>query len=54
MKNLKRGQNSFIGYVTAGDPSIEKTIELVHALEDGGSDIIEIGIPYSDPLADAL
>lgn len=43
---------AFIGYVTAGDPTIEKTAELVLAIERGGADIIEIGIPYSDPLAD--
>ena len=48
----KEGETAFIGYVTAGDPSIEKTVELVHAIEAGGADIIEIGIPYSDPLAD--
>ncbi len=48
----KEGKTAFIGYVTAGDPSIEKTVGLVHALEDGGADIVEIGIPYSDPLAD--
>ena len=38
--------------MTGGDPSAEKTIELVHAMESGGADIVEIGIPYSDPLAD--
>lgn len=48
----KQGKTAFIGYLTAGDPSIEKTVELVHAIEAGGADIIEIGIPYSDPLAD--
>ena len=51
--NLKRqGRTAFIGYLTAGDPSIDKTPELVAAIERGGADIIEIGIPYSDPLAD--
>lgn len=48
----KDGKTAFIGYLTAGDPNIDKTIELVHAIEAGGADIIEIGIPYSDPLAD--
>ncbi len=47
-----KNKTAFIGYVTAGDPSIQKTAEIVLALEKGGADIIEIGIPYSDPLAD--
>lgn len=45
-------RTAFIGYVTAGDPSLEATSELVLAIEAGGADIVEIGIPYSDPLAD--
>ncbi|MEX1375933.1 MAG: tryptophan synthase subunit alpha [Eubacteriales bacterium] len=48
----KENKCAFIGYVTGGDPSIEKTADLVLAMEQGGADIIEIGIPYSDPLAD--
>lgn len=52
-KKLKtESKTAFIGYVTGGDPSIEKTVELVHAMEIGGADIVEIGVPYSDPLAD--
>ena len=47
-----QGKTAFIGYLTAGDPSIEKTVELALAIEQAGADIIEIGIPYSDPLAD--
>ena len=46
------GKTAFIGYITAGDPSIEKTKNLVLALEKGGCDIVELGIPYSDPVAD--
>lgn len=48
----KTGRKAFISFITAGDPTLAKTKSLVKALEDGGSDIIEIGIPYSDPLAD--
>jgi len=48
----KINKTAFIGYVTAGDPDIEKTVELVLSMEQGGADIAEIGIPYSDPLAD--
>lgn len=52
--NYLKGNNkkAFIGYITAGDPSLDKTEQLVYALEEAGTDIVEIGIPYSDPLAD--
>ena len=41
-----------IAYVTAGDPSPERTVEIVAALERGGADVIELGVPFSDPIAD--
>lgn len=41
-----------IAYITAGDPSAEMTVELVAALERGGADVIELGVPFSDPIAD--
>ena len=44
--------SGFIAYVTAGDPSFEATLAVVHALESAGVDILELGIPFSDPLAD--
>lgn len=47
----KKGK-SFIGYLTAGDPSLDKLEPLLYALEEGGCDLIEIGVPFSDPLAD--
>lgn len=49
-----RNQNqcAFIAYLTAGDPTPESTSKLVMALEGAGVDIIELGIPFSDPLAD--
>jgi len=43
---------AFIPYITAGDPTLERTRQLVLALERAGADIIELGIPFSDPLAD--
>ena len=46
------GQKGFIAFITAGDPSAGATLEILHALEDAGVDIIELGIPFSDPLAD--
>jgi tryptophan synthase alpha chain len=45
-------RKAFIPYVTAGDPTLEKTIEIVVALERSGADLIELGVPFSDPLAD--
>jgi tryptophan synthase alpha chain len=52
-KELRRaGKKAFIAYITAGDPSLRGTKRLVSALEEAGVDIIELGIPFSDPLAD--
>ncbi|MHB8158090.1 MAG: tryptophan synthase subunit alpha [Desulfocucumaceae bacterium] len=48
----ERGEKGLITYVTAGYPSIGHTLEIVRALAESGSDLIEIGIPFSDPIAD--
>ncbi|NWG12519.1 MAG: tryptophan synthase subunit alpha [Acidobacteria bacterium] len=48
----KEGRKAFIPYVTAGDPDLDTTVELVLELERSGSAIVELGIPFSDPLAD--
>jgi tryptophan synthase alpha chain len=48
----KRKGKVFIPYIMAGHPSIRRTKELVKILEDCGADIIELGVPFSDPLAD--
>ena len=45
-------RKAFIAYLTAGDPSLEQTPELALALERGGADLIELGVPFSDPIAD--
>lgn len=45
-------KKAFIAFITAGDPSLKATEELVPALEKAGADIIELGVPFSDPLAD--
>jgi len=47
-----KNQKALITYVTAGDPNCETTEKLVYAMEGAGADIIELGIAYSDPLAD--
>jgi tryptophan synthase alpha chain len=43
---------AFIPYLTAGDPSADATIELARALDRAGADILELGVPFSDPIAD--
>jgi len=50
-KELK-GQSAFIPYICAGDPNIDVTKKLVYALESAGADIVELGVPFSDPIAD--
>ena len=47
-----KNEPALIAYVTAGDPSPAMTIEIVAALERGGADVIELGVPFSDPIAD--
>ena len=47
-----KGDKALIPFVTAGDPSLESTLSIMHALADAGSDVIELGIPFSDPSAD--
>lgn len=46
------GRKGFVAYVTAGDPDLAATRDIVLRLEDAGVDIVELGIPFSDPLAD--
>src|ERR1700674_978536 len=50
----KEGLSGFMAYITGGDPTPEKTVEIAHALSDAGVDFLEIGIPFSDPLADGV
>jgi tryptophan synthase alpha chain len=52
MSLAREGRKAFIAFVTAGDPSLERTIEVALGLEDAGVDILELGVPFSDPLAD--
>ncbi len=48
----KKKKKAFIAFITAGDPDLKTTVELVLAFEKAGVDIVELGIPFSDPLAD--
>jgi tryptophan synthase alpha chain len=49
-----RGQAAFVAYVCAGDPSLAATRDIVLGLESAGVDIVELGLPFSDPLADGI
>ena len=49
---LARRRKALIPYVTAGDPFADATVEIMLALAEGGADIIELGVPFSDPMAD--
>ncbi len=50
----KDGQKGFIVYIGAGDPNLEATRELALAFDQAGVDVLELGVPFSDPLADGL
>lgn len=60
MSRLKRrfealkadGRKALIPFVTAGDPRPESTVPMMHALVEAGADVIELGVPFSDPMAD--
>ncbi len=46
------GRKALIPFITAGDPAAPGTVELMHALAEAGADVIELGVPFSDPMAD--
>lgn len=48
----RKGEGALIVFVTAGDPTIEDTVKIAKALEEGGADMIELGLSFSDPIAD--
>jgi tryptophan synthase alpha chain len=50
----KEGTSGFMAYITGGDPTPEKTVDIACALSKAGVDFLEIGIPFSDPLADGV
>ena len=49
-----RNEKAFIAYICAGDPDLPRTVDLALALEKAGTDVLELGVPFSDPLADGL
>jgi tryptophan synthase alpha chain len=48
----KQGSSGFMAYITGGDPTLDRTVDIAIALSAAGVDFLEIGIPFSDPLAD--
>src|SRR3989337_2060653 len=48
----KKGETALVAFITAGDPDMDSTVNFISAVERGGADIIELGIPFSDPMAD--
>lgn len=54
-KNLRQNEEAaFVAYICAGDPDTESCIQVMHALDRAGVDLIEVGVPFSDPLADGI
>ena len=54
IENAFQGQKAFIPFVTGGDPTLDITEQLLYAMEEAGADLIEIGIPFSDPIAEGV
>ena len=52
--NAFKDDCAFIGFLTAGDPTTEKTVEYILAMVEAGCDLVEIGIPFSDPMAEGV
>jgi len=52
--NRTAGRKSFVAYLSAGDPSLDATVELACAFDAAGVDVLELGVPFSDPMADGL
>jgi tryptophan synthase alpha chain len=46
------GRTAFVAFLTAGDPTLDRTVEAALQLEAGGADVLELGVPFTDPLAD--
>ena len=48
------GKKAFVAYLSACDPNFDRSLEILRALADAGADVIELGVPFSDPLADGI
>lgn len=54
IKLKKKGERALVTYITAGDPDMQTTESLLYCLASQGADIIELGVPFSDPMADGI
>ena len=54
IKDAFKNGKAFVAFITAGDPNLDKTAEYILEMERAGSDLIEIGIPFSDPIAEGV
>ena len=52
IQDALKGKKTFIGFITAGDPNLDKTEEFVLEMERAGAGLVELGIPFSDPIAE--
>ncbi|MFO8057626.1 MAG: tryptophan synthase subunit alpha [bacterium] len=52
IRTRSEGRTAFIPFITAGDPDLSTTLQLLFCLSDAGADLIELGVPFSDPMAD--
>ncbi len=50
----EQGRKAFVAYVAGGDPDFDRSLEILFALSEAGADIIELGVPFSDPMADGI
>jgi tryptophan synthase alpha chain len=50
----QQGKKAFVAYVAAGDPDYDRSLAILRGLADAGADILELGLPFSDPLADGI
>jgi tryptophan synthase alpha chain len=50
----EQGKKAFVAYVAAGDPDYARSLEILRGLADAGADVLELGLPFSDPLADGV
>ncbi len=49
-----QSRKAFVSYVAGGDPDFSRSLDVLHALSEAGSDVIELGVPFSDPMADGI
>ena len=49
-----QNKKAFIPFITAGDPDLETTEKILYTMQENGADLIEIGIPFSDPVAECI